>query len=86
MRDEELVAQVADSTGLTRPEAARVIADVLAYYAEPVEKVVRRRHAQLKAHGMKNPDIFPQISNELTGSVVAAPPLSDRQLRRLIYG
>ncbi len=83
--DEDLVARVAASTGLTAAEAARVVEDVLAFHAEPVEDYVRRRHTQLKTHGMRNPEIFARISEELAHRVVAAPRLTERQLRRLIY-
>ena len=73
-------------TGLTPTEAQRVIEDVLAFYAEPVEEYVRRRHAELKTYGAKNAEIFARIAAELADRVVAAPPLSERQLRRIIYG
>ena len=82
----DLVAHVAASTGLTPAEAARVIGDVVAYYATPVEEIVRRRHAELKTHGAKNPEIFARIAAELEHRVVASPQLSERQLRRMIYG
>jgi len=86
MQSADLVSQVAASTGLTTSVAARVVTDVIAYYDEPVEDFVRRRHAHLKTHGMRNPEIFAQISTELASRVVSAPPLSDRQLRRVVYG
>ncbi len=86
MHNADLVSQVSASTGLSAAVAARVITDVVAYYDEPVEDYVRRRHAHLKTFGMRNPEIFVQISTELRSRVVAAPPLSDRQLRRVVYG
>lgn len=82
----DLVAHVAATTGLTPAEAARVIGDVVAFYATPVEEVVRRRHAELKLRGARNPEIFERIAAELEHRVVAAPQLSERQLRRMIYG
>jgi hypothetical protein len=84
--DTELVDRVAGSTGLTRAEAARVIEDVLAWYREPVQDFVRRRHAQHHLYGRRNPQIFALIAEELTDRLVAPPPLSERQLRRMIYG
>lgn len=86
MPDADLVARVAASTGLRPSEAARVIDDVVAYYAEPTEDYVRRRHDELQTYGLKNAAIFEQISTELSGRVVAAPVLSLRQLRRIVYG
>jgi hypothetical protein len=81
-----LVDHVAATTGLAPADAARVIGDVLAYYAEPVDDFVRRRHAQLRIYGAKNEEIFARIAEELDGRVVAAPELSERQLRRIVYG
>ncbi len=86
MRDADLVSRIATSTGLRPAEAARVIADVVAYYSESTEEYVRRRHDELQTYGMKNPKIFAQIRSELAERVVSAPPLSERQLRRIVYG
>jgi len=84
--DAELINQVSASTGLSVGEAARVVADVIGWYREPVEDYVRRRHAHLRTHGKKNDEIFALIAAELGDRVVAAPDLSARQLRRIIYG
>jgi hypothetical protein len=85
VRDRDLVDRVAGSTGLTPAEAARVVEDVLAWYREPVEEYVRRRHAYYRLYGKRNPEIFALIADELADRLVAAPPLSQRQLRRIIY-
>jgi hypothetical protein len=84
--DSELVERIVASTGLTRPEATRVIEDVIAFHTEPVEEFVRRRHAHLKTYGVKNPEIFARIADELAARVVAAPRFTERQLRRSVYG
>ena len=83
--DAALVDHLVAGTGLTPMEAQRVVEDVLAFYAEPVEEYVRRRHGELKTYGAKNAEIFARIAAELEDRVVAAPPLSERQLRRIIY-
>lgn len=83
---QDLVSRVSMSTGLSQSEAARVISDVVAYFSETTEEFVRRRHEHLQTYGMKNPEIFAQIRGELDRRVVAAPSLSERQLRRIIYG
>jgi hypothetical protein len=83
---DELVAHLMATTGLSEPEAARVVEDVVAYLAEPVEEYVRRRHAEMKTYGAKNTQIFEQIAAELAQRVVAAPELTERQLRRIVYG
>ena len=51
-----------------------------------MEDYVRLRHASLKTYGAKNPEIFLRIAEELAERVVAAPELSERQLRRIVYG
>jgi len=84
--DPELVGRLAASTGLSPGEAARVAADVLAWYREPLEVYVRRRHAYHQMYGRKNDEIFALIAAELAGRLVAAPELSERQLRRIVYG
>ena len=86
MNDPELVRRVAESTGLSAGEANRVIGDVLAHYGESVEQVVRRRHAALALRGVRNPEIFRVIAAELGDRRVAPPTLSERQLRRIVYG
>lgn len=86
MRDSELVDRVASSTGLTPAEAARVVGDVVTWYREPVEDFVRRRHAHHRLRGKHNLEIFALIADELSGRLVAAPSLSERQLRRIVYG
>jgi hypothetical protein len=84
--DPTLVDHLVATTELTPAEAARVVEDVVAFHAEPVESYVRRRHAELKTHGGRNSEIFARLAEELTHRVVAAPPLSERQLRRIVYG
>lgn len=84
--DPRLVRHVVATTGLSATDAARVIEDVLAFHHETVEAYVRRRHSELKLRGAKNVDIFTVLRDELADHLVAAPDLSERQLRRIIYG
>jgi hypothetical protein len=84
--DRTLLAHLVATTELTEAEAVRVVEDVLAFHAEPVETYVRRRHAELKTYGVRNPEIFARLAGELATRVVAAPALSERQLRRIVYG
>jgi hypothetical protein len=86
VHDPDLTDRIAASAGLAPAEAARVVADVLAWYHEPAESFVRRRHAFHQLHGKRNAEIFALIAAELADRVVAAPRLSERQLRRIVYG
>lgn len=83
---EDLIAHLVRTTSLSPGEATRVVADVLGYFGETVEAFVRRRHAELQAGGLHNDRIFAQVAAELGWRRVAAPELSARQLRRLVYG
>jgi hypothetical protein len=82
----ELVEYLVRSCSLKPAEAARVIADVLGYYAEEPEEYVRRRHRELKARGLTNDQAFGQISAEMPLRRYAPPDFSLRQLRRIVYG
>ena len=82
----ELTQHLVATTRLGQAEAGRVIADVIAYFSEPVEHFVRRRHREFQHQGLANPEIFVRITQELAARPVAAPSLSSRQLRRLVYG
>lgn len=86
MLDRRLLTHLVATTELNESEAARVAQDVLAFHAESTEAFVRRRHAELQSRGMRNPEIFAQVASELTDRLVAAPSLSERQLRRIVYG
>ncbi|MEO7069569.1 MAG: hypothetical protein ABI131_03670 [Nostocoides sp.] len=86
MADPELVERIVASTGLTAGVASRVVDDVIAYHHESVDGYVRRRHAHLHTYGRRNEEIFDLLAAELADRVVAAPALTVRQLRRIVYG
>lgn len=86
MSHDELIAHLCSAGSLGPGEAAWVVGEVLAYFGEPTEAFVRRRHAELRLRGLHNDRIFEQIITELADRLVAPPPVSLRQLRRMIYG
>jgi hypothetical protein len=81
----DLVEHVMTTTGLPVLIAARLVSDVIGYFGETAEQFVRRRHAELRGRH-KNDEIWVLIAAELAGRPVAAPPISARQLRRIVYG
>lgn len=81
-----LLEHLQRTTAIGPGEARRVVEDVLAWCAEDTEAFVRRRHRELRAQGTANLKAFEQIAEELTTRRVAAPALSLRQIRRVIYG
>jgi hypothetical protein len=82
----ELVEQVARFTPLTPAAAGRVVTEVVYFFSETVEQFVRRRHRELQAAGRSNAQIFEQVAEELGEWRFVAPSVSQRQLRRIIYG
>jgi hypothetical protein len=83
---QDLVRHVARSTGLDEATASRVVADVLAYFGQTVEEYVVKRHENLKSRNRKNDDIWPAIMDELRTRRFKADELTERQLRRMVYG
>jgi hypothetical protein len=83
---QDLARYLAASTGLPQSTATRVIADVTTYFGETIEEFVRRRHTELQRSQHHNDQIWPMIAAELRQRRFAAPGLSERQLRRLVYG
>jgi hypothetical protein len=83
---QDLARYLAASTGLPPSTTVRVIADVTAYFGETIEEFVRRRHGELQRRQHRNQEIWPVIAAELRQRRFAAPGLSERQLRRIVYG
>jgi len=86
LQPQELVRHVARSTGLDEATAARVVADVMAYFGQTVEEYVVTRHGNFRSGNRKNDDIWPLIMDELKTRRFKAEELSERQLRRMVYG
>jgi hypothetical protein len=84
---QDLIRHVAASTGLPEATASRVVADVAAYFGETVDQFVTRRHAELQGKGSKrNDDIWPLLGAELKARRFRAEDVTERQLRRIVYG
>jgi hypothetical protein len=83
---QDLIRNVAASTGLPEATASRVVADVAAYFSETVDQFVTRRHTELQGKSKRNDAIWPQLAAELKVRRFRAAELTERQLRRIIYG
>jgi hypothetical protein len=83
---EELVAYLVRSSRLGRAEAIRLVDEVLAFLHESAEEFVRRRHHELQQSGHSNSEIFARIGAESAQRRFRAPPYSERQIRRIVYG
>lgn len=81
-----LLAHLGRVSGATGPTVEKIVRETVEHFAETVEQFVARRHAELQAEDLKNEAIFTRIQDELRARRFAAPELSERQIRRLVYG
>jgi hypothetical protein len=82
-----LINHLCHSSDLSAAQAQRIIDEVIAYFSETPENYVRRRHREIKQEtGLANAQIFARIEAEMTQLVFATPALTQRQIRRIIYG
>ena len=85
-RWDDLVGHLTRTTPLPAEMATRVVDEIVTYFGESAETFVRRRHGELQEDGLPNAEIFRSIAAELAARPVAAPELSERQIRRIVYG
>ena len=83
---QELLVHLSQVTRLSPSEVGRVLDEICAYFTESVEEFVSRRHQELQHEGLTNRVIYQRIADELREWRFPAPHLSERQIRRLIYG
>ena len=83
---EDLIHHLVRSTRLGPEEARHVVGEVVAFFAESPSEFVVRRHADLHRAGWSNARIYAAIAAEVEARPFAGPKLSERQVRRLIYG
>ena len=73
-------------TSLEPAIARRLVAEVLHFFDETPEDFIIRRHRELQQDGFSNTEIYTRIEAELEAHRFTNPPLSLRQIRRVIYG
>ena len=81
-----LIDRLIHTSGLGRSEARRIVEEVVSFYGETPEAFVVRRHRELQAEGMRNRAIYMRVAAEMEIRRFRAPQLSERQIRRIVYG
>ncbi len=71
---------------LPEPLLDKIIGELKDHWAETAAEYVRRRHGEMQRSGVPNRLVYGQIACELASRPVRSPPLSERQIRRIIYG
>ena len=82
----DLIDHLGHTHGLRPPEARRLVEEVVSFYGETAEAFIARRHRELQAEGLRNRAIYARVAAELEGWRFRAPRLSERQIRRIVYG
>lgn len=81
-----LIEHLSRQSGLDPESADRLVQEILAFYDETTASFIRRRHYELQKSGLSNARIYQLIGEELPQRRFAAEPVSERQIRRTIYG
>lgn len=84
--DPNLKRHLLDNYSIGEHELEMLVDDISEYWNRSVQDFVVQRHGELQRSGYSNADIFSRIEKELPQRRFAAPPLSIRQIRRIIYG
>ncbi len=71
---------------LAPDELEHFLEDLWAFTEETAEDFVRRRHGELQRGGLRNEAIYRRLAEEASSGRFRSPPLSLRQVRRIIYG
>ncbi len=82
----DLIDHLCRHSPLTAEQAKQIVATVNHYYRESAATFVCRRHKELQRHGLSNRAIYEALQNEMPERRFSSEPLSERQIRRLIYG
>lgn len=71
---------------LSEPLLDKLVGELRDHWSETAGEFVRRRHKELQRQGTPNRLIYGRIVEELARRPVLSPALSERQVRRIIYG
>jgi hypothetical protein len=75
-----------DKYGLEPEELGSLLEELWAFTDETAEDFVRRRHGELQREGLRNEAIYRRLAREALTGRFTCPPLSLRQVRRIVYG
>lgn len=82
----DLIEHLSRITALSEAQSQQVVAEVLAFFNEDIESFIRRRHREMQQQGFSNTRIFAAVQGELSGRLFPAEQLTERKIRRTIYG
>ncbi|MCK4414167.1 MAG: hypothetical protein KAY32_11530 [Candidatus Eisenbacteria sp.] len=87
MPDEDaLVQNLQSATGLDEAVLRKIVQEIREWYDEDLPAWVQRRHRELQRQGAPNREIFSMLCQEARRILIRPRPMTERQIRRLIYG
>jgi hypothetical protein len=85
-REGDLLHHLQGVTGLESRVLEKILAEIDAWFDEDLTHWTRRHHRELQRQGLHNRDIYPRLREAARTALVRPGPLTERQIRRLIYG
>ncbi len=64
----------------------KLVEELVDHWSQTVEEWVRQRHRELQRAGVPNRIVYGRIVSELPSRRFAGRTLSERQVRRILYG
>ncbi len=84
--EEDLLLHLQAVTGLAAPILAKILEEIRVWYAKDLSSWARGRHRELRRQGLRNRAIYPRLRQEAKEILIRPAPLTERQIRRIIYG
>jgi hypothetical protein len=82
----DLIRHLRTLTGLEAGVLEKILNEVKSWYAEDLDAWILRRHRELQSQKLRNLEIYKTIREEAAGMLIRPARLSERQIRRVIYG
>jgi hypothetical protein len=83
---ETFKAYITATYALNESDFDRLMEDLNYFYELELKAFIRIRHLELKSNGMKNDQIYQTLKLEINERRFKGETLSERQIRRIIYG
>lgn len=79
-------AYITTTYALNDNDFDRLMEDFNYYYVQELKAFIRIRHQELKLNGLKNNQIYHALKLEIEERRFKSETLSERRIRRIIYG
>lgn len=82
----EFKTYVTTTYDLGESDFDRLLEDLNYFYELELKEFIRIRHLELKTNGLKNSQIYSYLKKEIKARRFKSAEISERQIRRIIYG